>query len=266
MLPNTSGCVEAASNPEIGKTMIIALFGVRGSGKDTIGGLLAKNHGFIHESFAKPLKQMVKIAYPDFTDNDLYGPSSGRERLYPQYPFSGPCLSCGGRIRPLKHSVELICVSCKATYPPYLNPRISLQTLGTEWGRRLYKNTWIDGCFERIATDKAVRDSTYSGSGSPSLPSPTNYVITDGRFYNELLRCKELGAYCVKLTRNPHAEAPTPTGFRRWLSWFSRTTTHASEAEFRVIPDSEYSAVLNNAGLGLEELPDAVNHLLHSLE
>lgn len=66
--------------------MIIVLCGVRGSGKDTIGDILVRDHGFQKEAFANPLKAMVKHAFPAFTDEDLYGTSKNRERPFKQYP------------------------------------------------------------------------------------------------------------------------------------------------------------------------------------
>ena len=41
--------------------MIIVLCGVAGSGKDTIADILAEKHGFHKESFAAPLKKMLKL-------------------------------------------------------------------------------------------------------------------------------------------------------------------------------------------------------------
>jgi len=214
--------------------MIIVLYGVKGSGKDTVGNLLSPL-GFNKESFAKPLKTMVKEAFA-FTDEDLYGTSSQREHQYTDYPFSGPCLECGtAELKPHLNG-NLQCAGCLAVYPRYVTPRIALQTLGTQWGRRLYTNVWIDAAFSRISS--ALRQSGPGG----------RWVITDGRFANELRRCKELGAFAVKLTRGLAGS----------------TDTHASEAEFRSIPDHEFHYVLDNARLSLDDLPSAVSVLINA--
>lgn len=209
--------------------MILVLGGVRGSGKDTVGALLVNNYGFKKDAFANPLKEMVKKAFPAFTDEDLYGPSSRRETQYEEYPFSGDCVACGTRCELLHHG--WVCPRCSSSYPAYLNPRIALQTLGTEWGRRLYSEVWVDAAFRRI-----------QGQG--------NYVITDCRFRNEVQRSAASGAFTVKLTRGlDHS-----------------SDTHQSEAEFRTIPNSFFSYVLDNAALSLAELPEAVAKMMEFME
>lgn len=251
--------------------MIIVLCGVRGSGKDTIGDILRDRHGFTKEAFANPLKEMVKHAFPAFTDEDLYGPSKNREREYKQYPLTN-CPWCGGGITydkydnrggkyelmkdPLGHR------RCMTTpdhdwLPEFVSPRIALQTLGTEWGRRLYTNVWIDACFERI---KKHARPYYDGMGrhmiDPRTGKPVewdefyrtgvNYVITDGRFLNETRRSRELGGIVVKLTR----------GLKE------STDPHASEAELRTMPDAEFDHVFPNDTFSLEQLPDEVGKML----
>lgn len=232
--------------------MIIVLCGVRGSGKDTIGDILVKNHGFTKEAFANPLKEMVKHAFPAFTDEDLYGPSKNRERGYREYPFSGDCVSCGAACRPINDPISLWhCGECDASYPPLVSPRVALQQLGTAWGRRLYKNVWIDACFERIA--KADVPDTFRTREFGHLPGRRNgrdYVITDGRFLNETRRSRELGGFAVKLTRGM-AESTDP---------------HPSEAELRTMPDSEFDFVFDNAVVGLDALPEMVSRLYARLE
>jgi len=213
--------------------VIIILGGVSGSGKDTVGDLLRDRAGFRKEAFANPLKEMVKHAFPDFTEDDLYGSSSNRNRQYPQYQKSADCVKCG-----LRHlfrnpngepGKELRCPRCESTYPEYINPRIALQTLGTEWGRRLRNDLWVEAAFYRI--------------GKSTAP---DWVITDCRFENEVEAGKRLGAFVVKLTRK----------------LADSTDLHPSEAEFRSIPDTQFNFILDNANLSLEALPAAVEGLL----
>lgn len=241
--------------------MIIVLCGVRGSGKNTIADILVRDHGFFDEAFANPLKAMVKHAFPAFTDDDLYGPSKNREREYERYPLTS-CPWCGGGILYDKYDSDGTRMKDRDGHrrcmsdpdhdwlPEFVSPRLALQTLGTEWGRRLYTNVWIDAAFERIQKERAVRDVVYTGAPAPSLPRPTSWVITDGRFFNEVRRSRELGAMVVKLTRG----------------LTDSKDTHASEAEFRSIPDKEFDLVFNNALLTLEELPREVGYLLKRLK
>ena len=220
----------------------IVLFGVKGSGKDTVGAVLRDRYSYWKESFAWPIKQMVKLAFPKFTDEDLYGSSEARERQEPAYPMGDRCVRCNTRlVRTMGDTGELLLCgqysTCGAVYPPFLSARVALQAMGTELGRRLYSDVWVDGCFERISRD-AMTNPHYGTRG---------VVVTDGRFRNELVRSKALGAFCVKLTR----------GLKE------STSTHQSEAEFRTIPDTAFDAIFDNANMTLGDLPDAVSNLLN---
>lgn len=237
--------------------MIIVLCGVRGSGKDTIGDILVKNHGFRKEAFANPLKEMVKHAFPAFTDEDLYGPSKNRERQYEQYPFSGECLGCG------RSCVWVVgegddhwwCARCHTKYPKHVSPRVALQTLGTEWGRRLYPDVWIDACFKRMDQHRQIIKEQrlpilYGSRKDIPVPELPDFVVTDGRFRNETRRSQELGGITIQLTR----------GLKE------STDPHPSEAELRTMKPEEFDLVFNNALLTLEELPREVGYLLKRLK
>lgn len=247
--------------------MIIVLCGVRGSGKDTIGDYLAEGHcgPFEKYAFATPLKKMVKIAFPAFTDTDLYGPSKFREHEYEQYPLTS-CPWCGGGITYDKYDnrggeFKLMPADQIDTHrrcmtvpehdwlPEFLSPRVALQTLGTEWGRRLYKDVWIDAAFGHIRKEGVFRDITYMGSPAPLLPRNTSWVITDGRFRNEVQRSRELGGIAVQLTR----------GLKE------STDPHPSEAELRTMKPEEFDYTFDNAELSLEKLPEKVDALVNHI-
>lgn len=248
------------------KSNVIVLFGVKGSGKDTVGHYLHNEHNFNPDSFASPLKKMVKIAFPDMTDEDLYGPSSGRETQYKQYPMGDACLFCNGRLVPNADPVtkppegkELICSACSLTYPKYVNPRIGCQTLGTEWGRRLSPNVWIDGAMARVRAERLSWRKRLFGRdladkrGMPEglaieFENEPKFVFTDGRFANEQARCAELGAQTVLLLRKLDES----------------TDTHASEAELKTIPRERFSYILDNRG-GLDELPALIETMVQAL-
>jgi len=207
--------------------MIITLFGAMGSGKDTTGDLLVANHGFTKASFASPLKRMAKIAFPALTDEDLYGSSKHRERRLEQYPFSGPCLRCNSNHFSLVTNDTLRCNDCASAYPTHLTPRIILQTLGEEWGRRLHKPLWANAAIDTI-------------------PPSVDTIITDGRYRTELRATKARNGISVLLYR----------GLRE------STTSHPSEAELRTIPASEFDYQFRNDILELSDLPQAVEDLV----
>lgn len=232
---------------------VVEGFVVHNSGKDTIGDILVKNHGFTKEAFANPLKAMVRHAFPAFTDADLYGPSKNREREYKQYPFSGECLSCGFTCQKIEEPVGTgwVCPACGRGFSDYVSPRTALQQLGTEFGRRLCRNVWIDACFERITKSKLNARRWDPVLQAPDLSTfETNHVITDGRFLNETRRSRELGGFAVKLTRGM-AESTDP---------------HPSEAELRTMPESEFDFVFDNAVVGLDALPEMVSRLYARLK
>lgn len=208
----------------------IVLFGVAGSGKNTVGKYIADKYHYREDAFANPLKEMVKIAFPLFTDEDLYGPSARRETQYTAYPMGGECLQCGAGLRTDpggKKGEELRCALCSNTYPLFMNPRTALRTLGTEWGRRLYVDVWVEGLLTRIQ----------------NYPVPT--VITDGRFPNEQSISAKRGAITVLLLR----------GFA------DSSATHASESSLKDIPTQAYTHVVDNRG-PLDELPALLDHVM----
>lgn len=240
-------------------TRVIVLFGVKGSGKDTVGDLLRERYRFSKDSFASPLKKMVTEAF-EFTHEDLYGPSSGREREYEQYPMSGECLRCGTALfNDTDGKLSCVQPDCGMQYPTHVNPRIALQTLGTEWGRRLYKHVWIDAAARRVrnraakaltAWNEHCEEGTYV---VPRLdlgfePPQQRFVFTDGRFISEHERCVSLGWTTVLLLRKLDES----------------TDTHASEAELKQIPRSSFNYMLDNRA-PLEALPDLVIEMMTML-
>lgn len=144
--------------------MIILLVGKAGSGKDTVADILVRDHAFVKIAFADPLKRICRDVY-DFTDEQLWGPSSARnapDLRYPRppvtnwerdghrsdmrHPQSGGkdvsrCVKCGSVV-PLGDAFNAWAL--ERCGPSHLTPRYALQQLGTEWGRDCYANTWVD--------------------------------------------------------------------------------------------------------------------------
>lgn len=90
---------------------LIGLSGKAGSGKDTVAGFLPGN--VVRMSFADPLKKFCQEVF-DFSDAQVFGPSSERNKPDIRYPRQDG----------------------------YLTPRYALQTLGTEWGRNCFADVW----------------------------------------------------------------------------------------------------------------------------
>lgn len=168
--------------------MIIAICGQAGSGKDSVADVLVARHGYFRVALAAPLKRFCAemFGWDLGPDGPLNGPSHERNRPDPRW---------GG-----------------------LTPRHALQTLGTEWGRAMHPDVWVD--YLLCAT-------TYSGQGRD------NFVVTDVRFENEAKILKAHGARIVRVVR---AGQPQLTG---------AAGAHPSEAgipdelvDLRVINDS----------------------------
>ncbi len=235
--------------------IVIALAGVRKSGKNTVGDLLESFHGFHQTAFATPLKQMAKIAFPQLTEDQLYGPSQHREDLL-DIPLRGLDPRTGKAMLQLRHGIptqgpdrERAIEHAKrntyqaedgVTYEGYLTPRLILQTLGTEWGRRIHADIWVDSCWNNII---AQTETPWQ-----------KWVITDCRFKNEIQGIRRRGGVIVKLLRG-FDEAKERSLVK------GNTDVHQSEAELLSIPDIEFDYLLDNRG-ALEELPQLVEEML----
>lgn len=219
--------------------LIIAVCGLAGSGKDTACDHLVAKHGFRKTSFAAPLKQMAKIAF-GFTDEQLYGPSSKREQQDERYPFSGKCMQCGRQCRDhdfygleendLPQGMRWECLDCKVQYPRYVNARLALQTLGTEWGRRLTPNIWANAAINQIMASDHER-----------------WCISDLRFQNEFDAVQRVAF---------RSDQPSTGKIVRLLRG-QLVHQHASETELVSIPLSHFDMVINNLG----ELPEFYRYL-----
>lgn len=217
-------------------TTIIALTGKARSGKDTaalaIRDYLETYHQRVTdfneayvlglESFAAPLKSMIAMLLDFFNLGSIMDAPS----LYPYLDGDQK-----------EEVIEAIGAS----------PRKMLQTLGTDWGRKLInEDLWLNCMRERVEGYEALKEHGYKGS---------IVVITDCRFDNEAKLIQELGGTVVQIVRDNVPEQVGEEG-------------HPSEAG--VSPDLIGLTVHNNGtveefqaafikALGdlLPELPDA---------
>lgn len=132
--------------------MLIGMTGLAGSGKDTVAQYLAERYDFAVISFADPLYQAVS-AITGITVEKLH------DRTIKEQPIKWL-----GR-----------------------SPRELLQSLGTEWGRKMiHENIWVSIALERIAT------LTEKGH---------HVVVTDVRFDNEAMAIKLAGGLIWRVSR-----------------------------------------------------------------
>ena len=129
---------------------LIGLCGAKGVGKSTYASFIAGQNGHVY-SFATPLKKMLMSVFPD-------------EYILTQKELPIP------------------------NYPKHVTGRYLLQTLGTDWARKLVtEDIWMLMLRERLVKDMEEK--------------ATPMVIDDLRFPNEALMVRELGGEVWELRR-----------------------------------------------------------------
>lgn len=185
--------------------IVIGISGHAGSGKDSAAEALVRSGRFVRVSLADEIKSAA-MRWFGFEYGQVYGPSERRNEHSPRYP-SGP------------------------------TARHVLQLLGTEFGRALFPNCWVD-C--------ALHNARLHLMASKSV------VIPDVRFLNEILGIRAAGGRLVRIKRDG-AGLDGAAG------------AHVSETEQDSIPDDAFDAVIVNDGT-LEELEGAVMQLVAGWE
>jgi len=127
--------------------MIVGVIGRARSGKNTVAKIAAEVvpnvcGQLVEElAFADPLKKFCQEVY-DFSDEQLWGPSEERNKPDVRYPRPHGFVDPTG-------TGSVVCDKCGKPYDvtsrvcSYLTPREALQTLGTEWGRKCWPDTWL---------------------------------------------------------------------------------------------------------------------------
>ena len=208
--------------------MIIGITGQAGSGKDTIALHLCDKYRFIRVGLADPLKRICKEVY-DFTDEQLWGPSEKRNAGDKRY------------WRKKKDGT-----------PDILSPRYALQTLGTEWGRDCYPNTWIDYGI-RVAKSLEAGYAKYNPQDGLIITEKDvgeigGVVFSDLRFKNEIDAVKAAGGLLIRVKR---------PGYDGNVG----VANHASEEEQKTISDDTFDRILNNTG-SIADLLNEVDRMM----
>jgi hypothetical protein len=96
--------------------LLLGITGRKGHGKDTVGRLLLRRHGFRTLAYADPLKAAARIIY-GLSEAQVHGSLAEKEAIDPRWGLS---------------------------------PREIMQRLGTEVGRAIHPETWVRAAFVRI--------------------------------------------------------------------------------------------------------------------
>lgn len=235
---------------------ILMLVGQAGSGKDTVANYLVNKYKAISIAQADPIKRLSKYLF-EFTEEQLWGPSEFRnisdnrdkEELRKSVLnrlLNNKVLAISGDIGlsftvPLHFKLLQNCIK-DIFSKPNLTPRYALQILGTEWGRSIKRDIWVNYAKRsalKLLSGEYTYDKTIGLVKSNSINIPSSVVISDGRFVNEILSVSENGGQVWKI-ENPDANS---------------NDAHPSENEQKSIPDTFFDGILfNYKSRGLEFL------------
>jgi hypothetical protein len=206
---------------------------IAGAGKDVVAKRLVDHHYFISLAWADPLKRFCQEVY-GFPDEALWGESDAR--ILPDERYPRPS---GG----------------------FLTPRFALQSLGTDWGRNCYLNTWVD--YGIRTAQKILRGQFYTPKHGlmlvPQFDSPSyradGVVFSDVRFMNELNAIKEAGGKMIRIKRQmtiPYDEK-------------AMNLLHDSETELPNTSDELFDYIIDNSGT-LDELMVKIDNMVDELK
>lgn len=152
---------------------IVGILGFKGSGKDTAGEYLVREHGFVVESFANPLKDLLAAVFG--WDRALLEGNTVDSRVWRETPDEW-------------WEAKLDWHATKGAYLGRFTPRVAMQFIGTDVLRNHFDDSlWIKSLEARIRDKDKV-------------------VVTDCRFPNE---CKLIIGYqglMVRVKRGPEPE------------------------------------------------------------
>ncbi len=214
------------------KLTLLGIAGNTKSGKDTLAKFLAGEYQCSITHFADTFKKIVKDVFA-FSDDQLWGDSKNVPDT--RYPFSGICPIDHAQCSYSEDDKLWRCSICGKSYEKFLTPRFTMHTLGTEWGRTMYANVWIDMTLRQIQ-QAFQRENKH------------RWIIADLRMKQEVDAVHKAGGAVVRIKRNIPVEH----------SW------HATESELLAMPDSMFDSVIDNNGT-LDELKTKAHELGETL-
>jgi len=194
---------------------IVGIVGKAGSGKDSLADFLVRDHGFIKVALADLMKRIASSVY-SFTEEQLWGPSEHRNA--PDFRYVRSQDAVDAMRREMQRCVDADGVNEEAfqrhqklaqehAVKAYLTPRYALQTLGTEWARVCYTNTWVE---HLIRTAEHLLNSHVPVSydrtkglvfGVGLGQQCPGVVVPDVRFVNEVEAIRKAEGFCCRITR-----------------------------------------------------------------
>lgn len=218
---------------------IIGVLGQSNTGKDVVADWFYRK-GFIKLAFSDPMKRYARDLF-DYEPLQLWGPSEERNKeLVANDPWWMKVVSNWGKATN-KFVNELFVHTFSnghvgrtdaylslmhwladlrrytQSHAAMLSPRVVLQTLGTEWGRKLDPDLWLNYAYGRIVPglkDGRSYDCEYGLYAESTMTGCPGVIITDHRFYNEVLATRKQDGFVIKLSRphNPNQKPPGLSG------------------------------------------------------
>ncbi len=186
---------------------LIGLLGRAGSGKDTVADALVLRHGVTKVALADPIKRAAQ-AWFGWTDEDLWGPSENRAKADPDG----------------------------------LTRRKALQFIGTEVGRSLRRDMWVNQTIQvaKMLLTPSVESFRWQYTASRGLvrdaldsPAVGGVAVSDVRFQNEVDAICAAGGEVWRILR-PGAGLRDAAG------------QHLSETEQECIPEEAFCLTIHN--------------------
>ena len=211
---------------------IIGISGRAGSGKDTVGLMMrslieyptltyeeykthvVKEYDWEIKKFAGKLKEMITLilgcSLSDLENETFKNTELGEEWWY--FGFGGKNKSTGLRTTVMLPYLETPLDTRddpkQLEYLIKLTPRLLLQLLGTEGGRKvIHPNIWVNSLFSGYKPHNeliSVDSIALRGVDGTTLP---NWIITDTRFPNEAKEIERRGGIIIRLERNTKTSA-----------------------------------------------------------
>lgn len=245
--------------------MVLGLLGPAGSGKDLVADWFVTK-GFVKVAFADPMKRFVSRCF-GIDWNRLWGPSEKRNEMFDVsgtwwYEAVGHLGTAANEIvngvLPEGKRVEGYLalhdwfLSLRKTYPDKISTRVILQTMGTEWGRKVEPLMWTNYAFSVVDYIRGGYLYSQPGGLTDNVKHQynryTGVIIPDHRFRNEIEVTRKHRGYVLRLNRLAMNKEAPDIG----------VVNHQSEAEHKELSDKLFDAVY--------ELPEGVDKVHELLE
>ena len=192
---------------------VVGILGFKGSGKDTAGEYLVREHGFVVESFANPLKDLIAAVFG--WDRALLEGNTTDSRTWRETPDEW-------------WEAKLDWANNPGNYLGRFTPRVAMQVIGTDVMRKHFDDgLWIKSLEYRLQGKDRV-------------------VVTDCRFPNE---CKLIRDYSGVLFRVKRGPEPSWFETARAAALGTETAQAVMEVLYPTVHISEWAWLGEQAAL-----------------